>query len=413
MQTYVSIINPASQALAFIDKRIDDNNYRGLESSQHNRYDLDEVITTLRLLAQYTPNNLLLRIRTEDLRKRPYNLPEEAEYANFCHAVNQGANKGTQDSIRKNLFVDWHRMGLIHRYNKHKIANAPFSRSVTYYVNLTDLGRQLIKPNLSKINQQFLFAKALDNLLGGFISDTLSLLSEPEIKYIDFNEFMLFVTAINAPNYGINVAECLALILDFRRLSKFERQAVIDTLSTKLKPNLFTGNKTAKRDFHNWQNKNQQIWHLFKNVAFFDIDDNIKPERLYSVSLKPNMTVYDKKHMKRSNTVKLEYFQRHQVQKTLGFEPDHIIPLMTANNIQEYAYLDDWRNLLYIDAKTHAVKSQSGSKFCRINYDLNQPSLIWLLDYQANKLFIEQNRQGLFNPSLMPLIKHYNDEFWK
>ena len=116
---YVSALRPNS-ALSFIDKRVNDVNYRGDASSEHNRYDMDEIYKTLVLLNKYAPNEQLMRIRDTDLKKRPENTPEEYNYAKFCENVAASVGKGTQDSIRKNIFVDLNRMGLINRFDINK-----------------------------------------------------------------------------------------------------------------------------------------------------------------------------------------------------------------------------------------------------------------------------------------------------
>ena len=56
----ISNINPASQALKFLESRLASDYYRGVESSQHNRYEVSDVHTILRLLDQYAPNRQIL-----------------------------------------------------------------------------------------------------------------------------------------------------------------------------------------------------------------------------------------------------------------------------------------------------------------------------------------------------------------
>lgn len=193
MKKYVSHITP-SIALDFIDERLSYDNYRGVKSSQHNRYDLTELIETLKLLDEYTPQKSLMYIRHTDLSKRPHNSPEEKVYALFCDKVIQAVGNGTQDTIRKNLFVDWHRMGFIKRFNAKQEELDPFSNRPVRYVALSDLGKQIISPNISTLDRYYLFSKSINILLKDFVQNTLNLLEVDDLKhYIDFNEFMFFV----------------------------------------------------------------------------------------------------------------------------------------------------------------------------------------------------------------------------
>jgi type II restriction enzyme len=124
----VNKINPGNKALEFIDSRIRDEKYRGAPSSEHNRYVMTQIITILELLNKYAPDQSLMAIRTTDISKRPENNFEEIAYAQFCNEAKQKAGIGTQDAMRKNLFVDLHRMGLIIRYDKNKEITDPFSK---------------------------------------------------------------------------------------------------------------------------------------------------------------------------------------------------------------------------------------------------------------------------------------------
>ena len=169
MTNIVSNISSPNPALQFIDKRILSDNYRGEYSSQHNRYTMKQQVKILELLAEYSSHENLIQIRTTDLSKRSYDLPEEKEYAEFCHKVKQETGIGTQDAMRKNLFVDFHRMGLIKRYDKNKDPVEPYVRKAIKYVSLSSEGLKLIKEN-NFLKQYFLFSKAVDKLLGGYIN---------------------------------------------------------------------------------------------------------------------------------------------------------------------------------------------------------------------------------------------------
>ena len=110
-------IDPSKECLKFLAKRILSNNYRGVQLSQHNRYDVNIISTMLVEMYNIVGINKM-RIRTTDLSKRPHNTPDEYIYANYVNVLMNKIGRCTQDSVRKNLFVDLHRMGLINRYDK-------------------------------------------------------------------------------------------------------------------------------------------------------------------------------------------------------------------------------------------------------------------------------------------------------
>lgn len=58
-----------------------------------------------------------LHIRTSDSSKRPINNEKELKYSKYVNEIQKQTGRCTQDSLRKNIFVDLNRMGLINRYS--------------------------------------------------------------------------------------------------------------------------------------------------------------------------------------------------------------------------------------------------------------------------------------------------------
>lgn len=403
---YVQSIQPGNEALEFIDRRLLDDKYRGDESSQHNRYDMQEVFDILSILNHYAPQKLLLRIRDTDLSKRPENTPEEIKYALFCDEVKKVVGKGTQDSIRKNLFVDFHRMGFIERYNGDKEKLDAFSGSGVKYVSLTDDGIKFVNSTL--LNRAFMFTKALDKLLGGYIEISLDLLKDDEYKIDKITkwEFMFFVSAIDSnTSFKINTAGCVSLIRSYRRLSPIQKKSVIETLKQKLQPKYFSGNKTNERDWHNWQNKIDQVFHLFKQTPYFDVFGDEK--QFLTLSTKKIVTkegnVVD--IYKRSIAEKYAYFKEHNVKKTEGYELHHVIPLSWSESPEQYKLLDVWQNMVYIDAYSHARITQNKNR--NVFMSAHNDDLI-LSDKDNNMVFLIANVCVLYDKNKKELLLECN-----
>lgn len=398
---YIESIQPGNEALKFIDRRLLDDKYRGDESSQHNRYDMAEVFNILSILNKFAPQKNLIRIRDTDLSKRPENTSDEIPYALFCDEVKKVVGKGTQDSIRKNLFVDFHRMGLIERYNNNRDKLDAFSGAGVKYVSLTDDGIKFVNSTL--LNRAFMFTKALDKLLGGYIEISLDLLKDDEYKIgkITKWEFMFFVSAIDSnTDFRIDTYECVQLIKSYRILSSMQKKAVIETLKQKLQPKNFYGNKTNERDWHNWQNKIDQVFHLFKQTPYFDISGDEK--QFLSLSSKKIMTKDGKivDVYKRSISEKYAYFKEHKVKKTEGYELHHVVPLSWSESPEQYKLLDVWQNMVYIDAYSHAKITQNKNR--NIFMSAHNDDII-LSDKNNNRVFLianacilyDRNKQGL------------------
>lgn len=402
-------ISYGNKALQFIDKRIADDRYRGNKSSQHNRYTMEKIHTILTLLNDYAPAKSLMRIRDTDISKRPENTPEEYTYAEFCEQAKVKCGIGTQDAMRKNLFVDLHRMGFIERYNDDRIATDPYAGSSIKYVSLTDEGLRFVRTN-NVLDRYFMFSKALDKLLGGYIGILLDLLGDvqADLGVISEYEFMLFVSAIDTnTSFRLTTAECIGLIKSYRQLSNVQRTAVINTLKSNMNPKGVKGSKTTKRDFHNWHNKTAQVFYLLKQAVYFEIRGD---KLMLSNKQAPIHASVQQKRLDRSLDEKYQYFRHHKVIKTAGFELHHVVPLSWSESIHQFKLFDKWENMVYIDAYSHAKITQNRNR--NVNMETDGDNLE-LCDFASNTVYLEKDKNIVYDPELKGTMLGYNQELLK
>ena len=409
MNIIIGNIQPGNKALEYIERRIRDDNYRGAESSEHNRYDMQEIFTILQILNKYAPDKQLMRIRDTDLSKRPQNTSDEMHYAHFCGEVKEKVGKGTQDSIRKNIFVDMHRMGLIERYDDSRNKTSPYGGGAVKYVSLSNDGVEFVSSNL--LNRAFLFTKALDKLLGGYIEISLEILkdSDYDIEKITKWDFMFFVSAIDVTySFRLSTAQCAELIKEFHRLSPIQQRAVVESLKKALQPKNFFGDKTAKRDWHNWQNKIDQVFHLFKQTPYFDVSG--KENEILTLSTQKIITKDGTKVdiKKRSIGEKYAYFSNHHVQKTDGYELHHVVPLSWSESPEQFKLFDRWQNMVYIDAYSHAKITQNRNRNIYM-YSTSNNDLI-LFDKQNNQVYLTKDRCVLYDEKNKVVMLDYNKQ---
>jgi len=346
----------------------------------------------------------LLFLAVINITKRPANTPEEEVYARFCNEAKQEAGIGTQDAMRKNLFVDLHRMGLINRFDKNENKTNPFSSQSVRYVSLSQLGLRFIDSK-TILDKYFIFSKGIDQLLGGFINILLNILRDPDndIDKIDITEFMFFVSAIGtSASFNLNQEECVEYIKNYRNLTGIQRKAVTETLKDKLKPEKFIGPKTLKRDYHNWTNKAEQIYSILDQTVYFEVRGTI-------LVLKTGQNSYvegeEPKRLDRSLNEKYQYFQKHEVEKTKGFELHHVVPLSWAENIHQFKLFDKWQNMVYIDAFSHAKITQNRNRNVLMKIDGDN---FILSDYSNNEVFLENMKNILYMLEKQNLLLEYN-----
>ena len=353
---------------------------------------MEKVVKILRLFDKYAPNKSLMAIRTTDLSKRPENTPEERRYAQFCDDAKQEVGIGTQDAMRKNIFVDLHRMGLIVRYDAKENPTDPFSKQRVKFVSLSDQGMKLIA--VGKIEDEFfIFSKGVDKLLGGYISVLLDLLRDTELqlKNVTIHEFMFFVSAIGTEtSFNICRRRCINLIRSYRNLSRIQRHSVIETLKDKLKPENYSESKTAKRDFHNWYNKVEQVYSILRQTVYFEVRDK-------KLVLKKG----------RSSNEKSQYFKTHKVKKTLGFELHHVVPLGWSENEYQFKLLDKWENMVYIDGFSHAKITQNRNR--NVVMTANEDDLM-LSDHNENQIYLKNRDHILYSTDKQNRMLDYNKQ---
>ena len=402
----INNISAGNIALNFVEKRILENSYRGMHFSQHNRFNFDDTQTILEIIDKIAPNKGLIKIRTTDLSKRPSNYDDETDYAKMCDEIKLKIKKGTQDALRKNIFVDFHRMGLIERYDKNKNKLLPFKKGNTLYVSLGDIGYNLIKEK--KILQKyFIFTKSVRKILGGVIDIILNIIGDKNanIKNISIYEYMFFISAIDYSNkfpFSISLNEAKEYIINFKLLTFSQRKAFIEKLKFALKPKKFEGNKNNKRDFHNWKNDAQQCLNLLGCTPYFEYDGK---EILYLKTSEYSINNYIKP--KRSLIEKIKYFNKHNLKKEPGFELHHIVPLSWAENVEHFKILDIWKNLIYIDGYSHGLITTNNNR--NIILEFNNID-IKLKDGVSSIVELKNKKNVLYDYQLKEVLLNYNKQ---
>lgn len=404
-------IDPSKKCLIFLHDRILSDNYRGLQISQHNRYTYEQVIGMVQMFYDLVQNKKMI-IRTTDLSKRPYNTPDEKIYAEYTNRVIAKYGKGTQDSIRKNLFVDFHRMGLLFRFSGSGESLGPYERKSVSKVALTPLAIDLINNDKTETERYLLFTRALDNLLLGLATDFFDILAE--LDNLTIHEYTFFVSFIRKRlnNKYTTLEDVVDFVKEYRTLSKFQKEAVVEIVAEYCDPDNFAGNKINKRDYHNWVNETQQVFMILNMTAYYQLNPRyqriefmVNPKYLFTT--KEEVT-----KIKRSISEKRNYFKEHNINKAIGFELHHIVPLLWARNITELFLLDKWENMLYIDGGTHSVITQKGNKHVKLKFEIDNNDI--KLISPLNEVIELKNKQNvLYSYALKQIMDDKNTSLLK
>lgn len=392
-------VSPSNAALNYLADRIRHVDYRGAESSQHNRYEVNDVHAILSLLDECAPNQTLMSIRTTDLSKRGTILPDEEKYTEFCEACKAKTGVGTVDAMRKNLFPDFHRMQLIERYDKNRVRIDPYRRRPVKFVSLSGLGVKYVQSK-RLIDRYFIFARCVDQLLSGRIGVLLDIMrNTPRMGRISIHEYMFFVDAVDTKNdFSITIPQAIELIRSYRLLSKTQRRSTVEEMKRELRPGVRLP-KPHKRDYHNWLNKAQQAYSLLRQTPYFDVEG----DDLVLKSKKSGRGAVVE--LSRSKEEKCRYFLKHHVKKRIGFEIHHVVPLAWATGEHDFKLLDDWKNMVYIDGYNHSMITQNGNR--NVIMEIEGKDIL-LRDYGAGVIRLVFDKNILYSLSRQGIMIRYN-----
>ena len=398
-------INPVLGCLKFLYHRVLRDDYRGTHKLQHYRWSAEYI----KIVLKHLPKNNLLFHTQGDIHVNYRYSDEEQRFCEYLNKVNKdllSLNASITDmGMRKIIFVNLQRMGFIDRFSKKKEL-CDINRKYQYrYVKITQRGLDFIHSR-DIFDEQRHLGIALDFVFDGVVQDVLDILNALKPQYISVSEMMFFITYLGKEYQGniLTKDKIVEFINEFRSL-KARAKVVEDVVSEFCSPSNFEGNKTDKRDFHNWRNETQSMFNSFDLMSLFEYDT--ERQRLL---LKANING-EKITFKRSSLIKAEYFKQHEVQKDVRFELHHIVPFYYAKDIDALKAIDNWQNLIYIDANSHKISSldKSAKKAIRLNFrdlDAVLDNLIGdeiVLKYMDNIKYKEELQQRLvrYNQNLL------------
>lgn len=383
----------------YIIDRVSSNDYRGIQCSQHNRLTFDYFSNLVSIIYSVAGSTIFeIHIGDDNGEKQP----QAFMYYKIVDKIKQSVGKGTINSIKKNTFPDMARMGFLDRYDKKGIKIIERnSRHGVYSVGLSELGIKFA--NASAFEKIKLFTDGIDILTKNTASELVELLylNDYGIDRVNILEFM-YILSDDRENITEN--DKLRLLIDYRRLSTYEKNKVDEYLKLFCNPSNRKkfNNKTLLRDYNNWKNESQQIYGLLANSTYFKVEGD------FLILNTGNYGLFDAK-ANRGAKAKAEYFDKHNIPKTDGYELHHIIPFSKAQNKSDAIFIDDFKNLIYLSNNKHDEFTVSGSKNVIMKYTKNNSNILFM-DFDDSFILVDINKDALVSEALLPVIKSYNQQ---
>jgi len=389
--------------LSYIVNRITNENYRGTHKSQHQRYDLDKAVSFLRNFYNIAATNKMLIPKGDwkmsDEKKQLELKKDFYDYYCLVQKTGIGAN-----SIKKHLFVDFARAGFFEKYDKNgRLIQNLQKRTSTKHIKLSEDGVKLLSSDEIVVRYR-LFTKGVEKLLGDSLIDLIQAidLSEFRRETFTFEEY----TLIFSDDENIDGSEKIELLKSYRSLSQSEKRKTLDLIKKYCTPERFKGNKTTKRDYHNWKNETDQLFSLFKTTIYFEVL-NQGGQDVFKLNTSDNIGIFT---ATRGAHPKSEYFKRHGVEKISGYELHHIVPISYVVNKEEHKIVDDYRNLIYLCKQKHNEIKRNYIIFAEENPRIHFKDRC---NPNTNIVTAERSINASFNPQLLNKIEKYNQHLIK
>lgn len=358
-------INSQNLSLNFIYERFTKTNYRGIHGVQHNRYDSKKMYGILTVIKD---SFILHKIDWIELPKgdeiKNFKLGDFPQYEEIVNNINLNGFGGTANTLKKNYFPDWERAGIIIRKTDPKSKKIHFK-----------LSEEILNTTSEYWEKKDLFKKTILTLLDPYLSPLYNVCSNLPDLLMTKLEFLLFYTFIE----NESESKIIQLICSWRKLTNLQQQSVEMNLKEYMNPKKWSKfNKKEKKDWGNFKNETDDIFQKLKDGCILFVNDEI-------ISFTP-VAKKEITKIKRNNTSLYdEYFKKNNVEKSDEFEMDHIVRFsILYKNPEAIGYIENYLNLLYINAGKHSAKTKGGSFHQIIEY-LNEHDYIDLIHDNVNK----------------------------
>lgn len=382
--------------LQYIVRRIQRDDYRGFHISQHNRYDIEKLESILQAIHDVAGEEKI-PVPYGDIGKDEKKIGKmRIEYPDFYEVYRILKDKDVfqaPDPIRKNFFVELSRLGFINKYDKQFKLLDPFKKTKTRYVELSQNGIEFLGVQ-TKFLKYRIFTNALDRLLGDHLVELIEAIDTSEYRrdMFSFEEFTLILS-----DNTISGQEKIDVLTAYRSLSRHNQERVVQLIRAYCNPKNFSGNKKSKRDYHNWYNETQQLMVLFKMTVYFQVNDGY-----FSLNTGSEFGIFT--DIKRSTSIKEEYFQQHTVDKESDYHLHHIVPISFIKSKEEYDMIDDCQNLIYLHKDKHREIKRD-----QIVFDYTNATVYFKNRFKDSHFVVAENRQNArFDADLLPDMKSYN-----
>ena len=322
----------------YLFSRVRRDDYRGAHVAQHNRLPFDKAASLLSMIHRTVGEGDFPVPPGDDRGARR---PDCAAFYRLVDKIAGQLGQGTVNSVKKNHFPDFARMGFLERLGRDGSVLSPEDRRPVFAARLTPAAARLALAANPREKYR-LYLDAVERLIGAKILDELFAILHEDFESVSVHEFMLALSDPRASR-----AEKVALLKSHRRLSALQRVALradvrreCDRLSALAK------DKRGKRDYGNWLNQALEIFNLLNQTVYFKTFKKTVLMLGFSDEALEFLAA-------RSGAAKARALRWHDIEERGEYDLHHIVPLENAFSRRTLERVDDHRNLLCLRKSVH------------------------------------------------------------
>lgn len=391
-------IETGNKFLEYIVSRVTREDYRGVHRSQHNRYDLDKFEKILRAIHDIAGENgfsIPSGDIGQDIEKLNTDKSNYSDFYKIYKILESEEVISAPDPLRKNFFVEFSRLGFLEKYNQEGKLLNPFCRTLTKSVKLSSEGIRFLKAE-TLFDKHKIFTEGVERLLGDTLIDLVSAIDLS--SYYRHEQFYFEEYTLIFSDDRLSGTEKIEMVKHWRSLGRAQRENTLELIKDYCNPQRFPGDRTDKRDYHNWRNETQQLMSLFKLTVYFQVYDD-----RFSLNIGQSFGIFERT---RREEPKKRYFEKHGIEKQEDYHLHHIVPLNYVRNREEYRLIDDFRNLIYVHKDKHKEIKRD-----HIIFTAEDPEVYFENRFETGNIVTARRGENTnFDPSLLNIMQNYNSE---
>lgn len=376
----------------YLFSRVRRGDYRGVHVAQHNRLPFDKAESLLSAIYNAVGADEFPIPPGDD---RGVRQPGFGAFYRLVDEIAATLGQGTVNSVKKNHFPDFARMGFLERLGMDGKVLPPEDRRRVFAARLTESAARLALAGNPREKYR-LYLDAVERLIGARILDELFAILRDDFETVSVHEFMLVLS-----DPAISRDEKTALLKSHRQMSALRRVALRAEIRAECaRLSAAAKDKRGKRDYDNWLNQALEIFNLLNQTVYFKTFKRTVLMLGFSDEALEFLAA-------RGGAAKSRALRWHNIEEREGYDLHHIVPLENAFSRKTLERVDDHRNLLCLRKSVHRKIPTRNNLFVRL--DAPKTGGIFLVNpFGPKTARMDVSGDILCRPENLPEMVEYN-----